>query len=161
MLGQYTAFLTCACILSIPWCAPCRSARVWSNNFGRMQTLIPLRRRPDSTDSSSQTPQKCLVILGTCCPCLGQPLMLCKVVQGQVSFMLYHIFVYIMYIFIFFILYRLGELYILYIHSIYFLSFFLLLYVAQYILYYLTQLLLIFRFLNPQNSMLYDSHNYE
>ena len=29
------------------------------------------------------------------------------------------------------------------------------LYVAQYILYYLTKLLLIFRFLNPQNSALY------
>ena len=35
------------------------------------------------------------------------------------------------------------------------------LYVAWYTLYYLTQPLLVFRFLNPQNSVLYDSHNYE
>ena len=38
---------------------------------------------------------------------------LCKVVWGQVSFMLCYIFMHVMYIFIFFILYCLGELYIL------------------------------------------------
>ena len=35
------------------------------------------------------------------------------------------------------------------------------LYVVRYTLYYLTQPLLVFGFLNPKNSALYDSHNYE
>ena len=56
MLGQYTASLTWACIISILWCVLCRSARVQLSNSWGMQTLDPLRSKLDVTDSSFLAP---------------------------------------------------------------------------------------------------------
>ena len=74
MLGQYTAFLACSCILSIPLWAPCRLARVWSSSSWGMQMQLPLRSRLASMDSLYQASQRCLVILRTCCQQTGHPL---------------------------------------------------------------------------------------
>ena len=75
--------------------------------------------------------------------------------------LVYHSLVFFVPSYIRFLLYHLGDLYVLCVVYILFFIFIIIMYVAQYTLYYLTQPLLIFRFLNPQNSMLYDSHNYE